>query len=83
MLTECPIAVVLIFQTYKSVMAPALLEFYPLVMESIRIQPEPQRLAQAEAKEQGEILVGMASGIVNTEMYAELIKSQVKVSLRN
>jgi len=79
-LTECPIAVVLIFQTYKSVMQPAMLDFYPLVMESINIQPEPQRVAYLEAKEKGEIFVGVASGIVNRDMYAELIKAQVKVS---
>ena len=79
-LTECPIAVVLIFQTYKSVMQPAMLDFYPLVMESIKIQPEPQRLAHAEAKEKGEIFVGVATGINNRDMYAELVKAQVKVS---
>ncbi|KAL1410016.1 transcription-associated protein 1 [Vanrija albida] len=77
-LTECPIAVVLIFQTYKSVMGPAMLDFYPLVMESIKIQPEPQRVAHQEAKERGDIFVGVASGITNREMYTELIKTQVK-----
>ena len=77
-LTECPIAVVLIFQTYKQVMQPAMLDFYPLVMESIKIQPEPQRLAHQEAADKGEIFVGVASGITNRDMYAELIKAQVK-----
>ncbi|KAK4687186.1 transformation/transcription domain-associated protein, partial [Tremellales sp. Uapishka_1] len=77
-LTECPIAVVLIFQTYKSVMAPAMLDFYPLVMESIKIQPEPQRVAHLEAKARGELFVGVASEIGNREMYTELIKAQVK-----
>lgn len=78
MLTECPIAVVLIFQTYKSVMGPAMLDLSPLVMESIKIQPEPQRIAHHEAKERGEIFVGVAPGISNREMYTELIKTQVK-----
>lgn len=78
-LTECPIAVVLIFQTYKTVMNTAMLEFYPLVMESIKIQPEPQRLAHEEAEARGDIFVGVASGITNRDMYAELIKAQVKV----
>lgn len=63
-------------------MAPALLDFYPLVMDSIRIQPEPQRLAHLEAKEKGEpTFVGVAPGIHNREMYLELMKSQVKVGL--
>ncbi len=61
-------------------MQPAMLEFYPLVMESIKIQPEPQRVAYLEAKERGETFVGVASGIVNRDLYTELIKSQVKVS---
>lgn len=77
-LTECPIAVVLIFQTYKSVMGPAMLDLSPLVMESIKIQPEPQRVAHLEAKERGEIFVGVAPSITNREMYTELIKTQVK-----
>jgi transformation/transcription domain-associated protein len=81
-LTECPIAVVLIFQTYKQVMQPAMLDFYPLVMESIKIQPEPQRLAHAEAKERGEIFTGVAPAITNRDVYAELIKAQVKVGHR-
>jgi transformation/transcription domain-associated protein len=76
-LTECPIAIVLIFQTYKQVQQPALLDFYPLVMESIKIQPEPQRVAHLE--ERGEIFVGIASGITNREVYTDLIKAQVKV----
>jgi transformation/transcription domain-associated protein len=80
-LTECPIAVVLIFQTWKNIMPAAMLDFYPLVMESIRIQPEPQRKAHEDAKERGEVFVGVANGIHNREMYTELIKAQVKVGL--
>jgi hypothetical protein len=56
-----------------------MLDFYPLVMESIKIQPEPQRLAHAEAKERGEIFTGVAPAITNRDVYAELIKAQVKV----
>ena len=70
---------VLIFQTYKHVMQQAMAEFYPLVIDSIKIQPEPQRAAQAEANERGETFVGVAPGIHNREMYTELIKAQVKV----
>lgn len=62
-------------------MNTAMLDFYPLVMESIKIQPEPQRLAHEEAEAKGETFVGVASGITNRDMYAELIKAQVKVSI--
>ena len=61
-------------------MKGAMLDFYPLVMDSIKIQPEPQRKAHEEAKERGEVFVGVAAGIQNREMYTELIKAQVKVS---
>lgn len=77
-LTECPIAVVLIFQSFKQVMLPAMKDFYPLVMESIAIQPEPQRLAYLAAQAKGEIFSGVADGIKNREMYTEVIKAQVK-----
>ncbi|EIW69900.1 hypothetical protein TREMEDRAFT_71446 [Tremella mesenterica DSM 1558] len=77
-LTECPIAVVLIFQTFKSIMQGALLDFYPLVLESIKLQPEPQRLAHLEAKERGETFTGVTPAITNREVYTELIKAQVK-----
>ncbi|KAL7422906.1 transcription-associated protein 1 [Cryptotrichosporon argae] len=77
-LTECPIAVVLIFQTYKQIMSTAMLDFYPLVFESIKIQPEPQRIAHEKAKEKGEIFVGVSEDITNREFYADLIKAQVK-----
>ena len=60
-------------------MKGAMLDFYPLVMDSIKIQPEPQRKAHEEAKERGEVFVGVAAGIQNREMYTELIKAQVKV----
>ena len=83
-LTECPIAVVLIFQTFKSVIQSAMLDFYPLVIESIKIQPEPQKWAHANAAEKGELFVGVADGVNegprSRDMYAELIKAQVKVS---
>ena len=62
-------------------MQQVMVEFYPLVIESIKIQPEPQRIAYMEAKERGELYVGVAQGIYNREMYAELIKAQVKVCL--
>jgi transformation/transcription domain-associated protein len=59
-------------------MKGAMLDFYPLVMDSIKIQPEPQRKAHEEAKERGGVFVGVAAGIQNREMYTELIKAQVK-----
>lgn len=61
-------------------MAVVMEEFYPLVMDMIQIQPEPQRIAYEEAKAKGETFIGIANGISNREMFAELVKAQVKVS---
>lgn len=55
-------------------------EFYPLVMDMIQIQPEPQRIAYEEAKEKGQTFIGVAANIGNRDMFAELVKAQVKVS---
>jgi transformation/transcription domain-associated protein len=49
-------------------------------MDMIQIQPETQRIAFEEAKERGVTFVGVAPGTHNREMFAELIKAQVKVS---
>lgn len=78
-LTECPIAVVLIFQSFRQVMQGAMKDFYPLVMDSIALQPEPQRKAYKAAEEKGQVFTGVAEGIHNREMYTEIIKAQVKV----
>jgi len=60
-------------------MQGAMKDFYPLVMDSIALQPEPQRKAYQAAEEKGQIFTGVAEGIHNREMYTEIIKAQVKV----
>lgn len=62
-------------------MSGAMKDFYPLVMDSIALQPEPQRKAYQAAEEKGQIFTGVAEGIHNREMYTEIIKAQVKVRL--
>lgn len=57
---------------------PAMKDFYPLVMESIAIQPEPQRLAYLAAQAKGDTFCGVSPAIKNREMYTEVIKAQVK-----
>ena len=78
-LTECPIAVVLVFQTWKSIVFPYIKDYFPLVMECLTLQAEPQRLAYIEAAGRNELFVGIAEGITNRELYTELIVAQVKV----
>ncbi|EPQ29591.1 uncharacterized protein PFL1_02810 [Pseudozyma flocculosa PF-1] len=78
-LTECPIAIVLIFQSYRSVVAQAIHVFVPLIVEScLSLQAKPQREAHEAAKAKGEIFVGVAPGIKNRPLYTDMVVAQVK-----
>ncbi|CDZ98369.1 Histone acetyltransferase SAGA, TRRAP/TRA1 component, PI-3 kinase superfamily [Phaffia rhodozyma] len=77
-LTECPIAVVLVFQTWRQIVFPYIKDYFPLVMECLTLQAEPQRRAYLASAEKGEIFVGVAEGITNRELYQEFIVAQVK-----
>ncbi|SNX86514.1 related to TRA1 - component of the Ada-Spt transcriptional regulatory complex [Melanopsichium pennsylvanicum] len=78
-LTECPIVIVLIFQSYRSVVPQAINVFVPLIIEScLSLQAKPQREAHEAAKARGEIFVGVAPGIKNRSLYTDMIVAQVK-----
>ncbi len=78
-LTECPIAIVLIFQSYRQVVAQAIGVFVPLVIEHcLNHQAKPQAEAHAAAKARGEIFVGVAPGIKKRALYTDMIVAQVK-----
>lgn len=78
-LTECPIVIVLIFQSYRAVVAQAINVFVPLIIEScLSLQAKPQREAHEAAKAKGEIFVGVAPGIKNRSLYTDMIVAQVK-----
>ncbi|KAN0059794.1 transcription-associated protein 1 [Thecaphora frezii] len=78
-LTECPIAIVLIFQSYRSVVAQAIHVFVPLIVEScLTLQAKPQREAHEAAKARGEIFVGVAPGIKNRALFTDMVVAQVK-----
>ncbi|PWN50372.1 hypothetical protein IE53DRAFT_368968 [Violaceomyces palustris] len=78
-LTECPIAIVLIFQSYRSVVAQAINVFVPLIVEQcLSLQARPQREAHEAAKARGEIFVGVAPGIKNRALYTDMVVAQVK-----
>ncbi|EST09240.1 PIK-related kinase, FAT [Kalmanozyma brasiliensis GHG001] len=78
-LTECPIVIVLIFQSYRTVVSQAINVFVPLIIEScLSLQAKPQREAHEAAKTKGEIFVGVAPGIKNRSLYTDMIVAQVK-----
>jgi transformation/transcription domain-associated protein len=77
-LTECPIAIVLIFQTYRSSMQAELQNFFPHAIENIQVVPELQRIALEEYNSKGELFVGISPKIQNRELFTEFYKAQTK-----
>ena len=78
-LTECPIAIVLIFQTYRNVVSSSINVFVPLIFEQcLMLQAPPQQAAHEQARQRGEIFVGVAPGIRNRAMFSEMVTAQVK-----
>lgn len=78
-LTECPIAIVLIFQTYRNVVSSSINVFVPLIFEHcLTLQALPQQQAHEAARQRGQIFVGVAPGIKNRALFGEMVTTQVK-----
>ena len=78
-LTECPIAIVLIFQTYRNVVNSSINVFVPLIFEHcLMLQALPQQQAHEAARARGEIFVGVAPGIQNRALFNDMVTAQVK-----
>lgn len=78
-LTECPIAIVLIFQTYRQVVSSSINVFVPLIFEHcLTLQALPQQQAHEAARQRGQIFVGVAPGIKNRTLFGEMVTTQVK-----
>ncbi|PKI83589.1 transcription-associated protein 1 [Malassezia vespertilionis] len=78
-LTECPIAIVLIFQTYRNVVNSSINVFVPLIFEHcLMLQALPQKQAHEAAKARGEIFCGVAPGIKHRALFSEMVTAQVK-----
>ncbi|KAG9303929.1 hypothetical protein G9A89_005839 [Geosiphon pyriformis] len=77
-LTECPIIVVLLFQSHRQCVNTNIMNFVPLIIETLGLQAAPQAEAQAAAKAAGDIFVGVAPGIRDRQRYTDFVTSQVK-----
>lgn len=78
-LADCPIAVVLVLQTYSHLMKPVLNSFIPLIFDGcLLLQAEPQKEAHEHAKAKGQTFVGVATGIRNRAAFAEMVHAQIK-----
>ncbi|OZJ06116.1 hypothetical protein BZG36_01053 [Bifiguratus adelaidae] len=77
-LTECPIIVVLLFQSHRKFANENLAKFVPYIVQTLSLQAKPQAEAYQAAKARGEIFTGVCPAIKNRAVYAEFIVAQVK-----
>ncbi|ORE10738.1 hypothetical protein BCV72DRAFT_199208 [Rhizopus microsporus var. microsporus] len=77
-LTECPIIVVLLFQSYRRSAAENIMKFVPLIFQTLSLQAKPQMEAAAAAAAKGELFIGVSPAIKQKSLYNEFIVAQVK-----
>ncbi|CAG8494689.1 11619_t:CDS:10, partial [Ambispora leptoticha] len=77
-LTECPIIVVLLFQSHRQFVNRNIIKIVPLIIETLDLQAAPQAEAHAAARAANDIFVGVAPGIRDRAKYTEFIVAQVK-----
>ncbi|KAI5921307.1 FAT domain-containing protein [Camillea tinctor] len=77
-LSECPIIVVSVFQTYRSIIQQNVKKFVPLIKAVLCLQAKAQEQAHLDAKARGTIFAGVSSNIKNRAAFGEFITAQVK-----
>lgn len=77
-LSECPIIVVSVFQTYRSIIPHNVKLFVPLIKSVLLLQAKAQEQAHAEAKVKGITFAGVSPNIKNRAAFGEFITAQVK-----
>ncbi|ORX57551.1 hypothetical protein DM01DRAFT_1302758 [Hesseltinella vesiculosa] len=77
-LTECPIIVVLLFQSHRRYAAENIMKFIPLIFSTLQLQAKPQAEAANAASARGEVFVGVSPEIKNRSIYNDFIVAQVK-----
>ncbi|KAI2641792.1 hypothetical protein GGS26DRAFT_18562 [Hypomontagnella submonticulosa] len=77
-LSECPIIVVSVFQTYRNIIQQNVKAFVPLIKAVLCLQAKAQEQAHAEAKSKGTVFAGVSPNIKNRAAFGEFITAQVK-----
>ncbi|GAP87643.2 putative FAT domain-containing protein [Rosellinia necatrix] len=77
-LSECPIIVVSVFQTYRSIIQLNVKAFVPLIKSVLCLQAKAQEQAHNEAKAKGVVFTGVSPSIRNRAAFGEFITAQVK-----
>jgi transformation/transcription domain-associated protein len=77
-LSECPIIVVSIFQTYRNTVQQNVRAFVPLIKNALSLQASAQKQAHADAAAKGQIHTGVSPAIKNRAAFGDFITAQVK-----
>ncbi|KAH8163639.1 hypothetical protein CIB48_g4614 [Xylaria polymorpha] len=77
-LSECPIIVVSVFQTYRNIIQHNVKVFVPLIKSVLCLQAKAQEQAHSEAKARGVVFTGVSPSIRNRAAFGEFITAQVK-----
>ncbi|KAI7852465.1 hypothetical protein BDC45DRAFT_550494 [Circinella umbellata] len=77
-LTECPIIVVLLFQSHRRYAGENIMKFVPLIFQTLKLEARPQQEASAQARARGEVFVGVSPEIRNRTVYNDFLVAQVK-----
>ncbi|OTB05774.1 hypothetical protein M426DRAFT_319454 [Hypoxylon sp. CI-4A] len=77
-LSECPIIVVSVFQTYRNIIPQNVKAFVPLIKAVLCLQAKAQEQAHVEAKARGTVFAGVSPNIKNRAAFGEFITAQVK-----
>jgi transformation/transcription domain-associated protein len=77
-LSECPIIVVSVFQTYRNIIQQNVKAFVPLIKSVLCLQAKAQEQAHSEAKAKGVVFTGVSPSIKNRAAFGEFITAQVK-----
>ncbi|TID14916.1 hypothetical protein CANINC_004587 [Pichia inconspicua] len=80
MAAECPITLVSLYSTYKTLLDSTVNDVLPLVIGVLKAQAPAQREEHEKAKEQNTDIVNIAPSLRNNQLYNDFNFAQVKAS---
>ena len=79
-LAECPITMVSLYSSYKSLVQTSLPEFLPKTISILALQVEQQKQFHEEAADQNTVVTSVSPNITNRQLYSDFILGQVKAA---
>lgn len=80
MAAECPITLVSLYSTYKTLLDTTVTDILPLVVNVLRLQAPAQREEHEKAKQAGANIVQISPSLRNNQVYNDFNFAQVKAS---